>query len=504
MQTHDFPNKWWALIGLSLLSFTAFLDYTIVSTALPFIQKELNATVLQLQWVMNIFGMVLCMFMIVAGQAGDLFGRERIFIFGFILFGIAAMGSALAGSIEWLIFFRAIQGFAGAIIFTIGVSLLPQAFPANEQTRAIGIFSAFNGAGLAIGPFLGGILITLFNWRWIFWVNIPIIIAGLLSCIFALKPAPPSTEKIKIDWMGLFLLMIGLGALVYGIIHGEQAGWDAPATWITISTGGAALLLLYFIEQKVTHPLLDFSLIRNSHAMLAMLVCIAAGFITSVFMFFDPLYLKLIRKFDALIVGITLLAIPLTQVVISLFFERLVKHFGVFHLILIALAAAIITSVCHALFTISGTIIFVLFAFIIMGYTWGVANVGSITAIMQSVKPEKIGNAIGTVFTFWNLSGSIFLALASVLFHWRESTIMHSVLMEREIVLSPDQHQQIHLLLSEPEEAKQLLAASFGKQASVIFDIFQDSFMSGFHWAAWFGAILMLAVFLAGWILSRR
>src|SRR3989338_10072891 len=112
-------NKWFSLIGLSLLSFTAFLDYTIVATALPFIQKELNATILQLQWVMNIFGMILCMFMIAAGLAGDLFGRKKIFFFGFVLFSIAAFGAGSAQTIQWLIFFRDIQGFSGAIIFTI-------------------------------------------------------------------------------------------------------------------------------------------------------------------------------------------------------------------------------------------------------------------------------------------------------------------------------------------------------------------------------------------------
>src|SRR3990167_6630233 len=102
-----YKNKWYALIGLSLLSFTAFLDYTIVTTALPFIQKDLKATILELQWIMNIFGMILCMFMIAVGLAADLLGRKKIFFFGFVLFAIAALGAGGAPTIQWLIFFRA-------------------------------------------------------------------------------------------------------------------------------------------------------------------------------------------------------------------------------------------------------------------------------------------------------------------------------------------------------------------------------------------------------------
>ena len=249
-----FPYKWWALIGISLLSFTAYLDYTIVATALPFIQKELNASVLQLQWVMNIFVMVLCMFMIISGQSGDILGRKKVFYFGFFLFAIAAIGAGAAPTMHWLIFFRAIQGFAGAIIITLGVALLPQAFPANEQTRAIGIFSAFNGAGLALGPFLGGLLISTLSWRWVFWINIPIIVAGVLCCSFSLKPSPKPEHNTKVDWMGLILLIVGLGSLVYGIIHGEQMGLYLPLTQITIIGGVIALVLLIIVENRITHP----------------------------------------------------------------------------------------------------------------------------------------------------------------------------------------------------------------------------------------------------------
>lgn len=503
MQAADYPYKWWALIGLSLLSFTAFLDFTIVTTALPFIQKDLNATVLQLQWVMTIFGMILCMFMIAAGRIGDLFGRKRIYYCGFILFLIAAIGAGYSPTIHWLTFFRAAQGFAAAIIFTLGVALLPQAFPASEQTRAISFFSAFNGAGLAMGPFLGGLLITLLSWRWVFWINIPIILVGMLCCSFSLKSPPPLTYKVKLDWLGLLLLIISLGTLIYGVVYGEQAGWSLTLPWLLIIIGFIALSLLIIIERKAEQPLLELSLFKNAHASLAILVCVTAGLVTYVFMFFDPLYLQLMRKQGAFIVGLTLLCVPIIQVIISLFLSPLLKKYGIINLLVYGLAAALLAALLHVFFTLTISIFFVMIALALMGYTWGIANAGSITALAQTLPPEKMGAAIGTVFTFWNISGSVFLALATVVFHWREAIAINSALNNAKVALTPDQHQQISLLLYDPEHAHSILSQFVGTKSSEIYHAFHVSFMSGFHWVALLATMVMLIIFLIGLALRR-
>ncbi len=498
MQAENFPYKWWALIGLSLLSFTAFLDFTIVTTALPFIQKDLNASVLQLQWVMSIFSLVLCMFLIIAGKSGDLWGRKNVFYFGFILFGIAAIGAANSPTIQWLIFFRAIQGLSAAIIFPLGVALLPQAFPPHEQTRAIGIFSAFNGAGLAIGPFLGGTLISIFNWRWVFWVNIPIIIAGMACCVFSLKPSPKSVEKIQIDWWGFILLSVGLGSLIYGVIYGEQAGWNLALTRTTIFSGIILLFLLIIVENKVAYPLLDLSLFKNKHASLAILICVTAGFVTGTFMFFDPLYLQLMRNQHAFMIGVILLCVPIIQVIISLFLEKLVKKWGIFNLLVFGVGMALLAAVCHAVFTPTITILFILFTLFLMGYTWGIANAGSIVAASQSVAPERMGSTLGTIFTFWNISNSVFLALATVVFHWRESVALNSELLKTNMPLTTGQHEQLSVMLTDPQQAQTILNQFTGEKATEVLQIFKFSFMSGFHWMAWLSALTLLVFFLVG------
>ncbi len=498
MNLETFPYKWWAIIGLGLLSFTAYLDFTIVTTALPYIQKDLNVPIIKLQWVMTIYAMIICMFMIISGKAGDIFGRTRVFYIGFILFGIAAIGAATADSINVLIFFRAIQAFAGAIIATVGVSLLPQTFPAKQQTLAIGIYSALNGAGLALGPFIGGLLLTFFNWRSVFWINVPIIIIGMICISFSLKPSPKPNFNIKIDWYGLLLLIIGMGCFIYGITHGEQVGWNSSVTWSMIISSIIAFILLLLVESRVVDPLLELSLFKNIKACIAMLVCVTAGLIIFVFMFFDPLYLNLIREQSPLFIGLTLFCVPIVQVFISLLLEKLIHQFGTINLLIFGLAFALIAAILHAFFSMTTSIFFVLFALILMGYTWGIANAGSISALAQSLPPEKMGAAIGTLFTFLNISGAVFLALSTVIFHWLEKITFNSILMKLHLQLSAEQSQAIKIVLAEPSQAHILLNQFAGGKNTEILQAFHLSFIIGFHGVAWFSAIIMLIIFMMG------
>jgi len=416
MDTQDFRYKWWALIGLSLLSFTAFLDFTIVSTALPFIQQAFHASVLKLQWITNIYGMLVCIFQVISGRIGDSFGRRKIFYFGFLLFAIASLGAGLAHSIDIVIGFRALQGVAGAIVFTLGAALIPQAFPEKEHTRAVGIFSAFNGAGLAVGPFLGGLLITYLSWRWVFLVNIPIIIIGFICCSFSLKESPRQ-QQLKIDWWGFLLLAIGLGCFIYGLINGESISWSTPITWINIIIGIVALLALLKVEKKVAHPLLDLDLFKHKHTALVIVAVVLASLVSFTLLFFDPLYLRLVLHHTAMTIGIMLLAVPIMQVIVSIGLTPLIKRFGVFNLLAFSGVTGLITALLHAYFGVGTSLWIIIIAFLLMGYSWGIGNAGSIAGIMQSVKTDQIGGALGTVFTMWNLFNAIFLALSTVIFH---------------------------------------------------------------------------------------
>src|ERR1700722_10201100 len=412
-----FQFKWWALLGVSILAITAFLAVTIVDTALPFIQTELKTNILQLQWVSNIFTIILSMTMIAIGKIADAWGRRRTFYFGVIISAIAAVGAGLSTTIAMLVFFRGLQALGASTLFVTSFVLLSNVFPENERVRAISIYGGITGFGLMIGPFLGGILIQLLGWRWVFWINLPIIAAGLCACSFSLRGHPHGNHSVKIDWLGLFLLVVGLGALMYGIVAGAQASWASILAWILLGTGIGALILLIILDEIRQDPLLDLHIFKEKLIILAALSCALAGVVSTVFMFFDPLYLRTLRKLSPFLIGFLIASIPAAQFLISFVFNRSVKLFGVANLLFFSVLAAFFGIAIHRFIQLHTPLLFLILPFFLLGINWGLSNSAMITAVHQVIAPHEIGAAIGTMTTIWNIVGSILLAASSAVFH---------------------------------------------------------------------------------------
>ena len=415
-----FQYKWWALLGLSLLAFTAFLDATIVNTALPFIQDALHTNILQLQWVTNIFTLVLSMTMIAIGKIADVWGRKKIFYCGVVIFAIAALGAGLSPTFKMLVFFRGLQALGASTIFIASSALLSDVFPESERVRAISIYGGVTGFGLMIGPFLGGILIQLLGWRWVFWINLPLIALGLGACSFSLKGHSLQNRAIKIDWLGLFLLIVGLGSLMYGIIAGAQSHWGFSA-WIFLGVGVIALILLIILDEIRQNPLLDLHIFKEKLIVLAALSCALAGVVSTVFMFFDPLYLRILRKLSPFLIGLLIAFIPAAQALISFVFNRSVKVFGVTNLLFISVIAAFFAVVLHRFIQADTSLFFLILPFFLLGINWGLSNSAMITAVNQVIAPQEIGAALGTIATIWNIVGSLLLATSTAVFHTAET-----------------------------------------------------------------------------------
>lgn len=412
------PLRWFALVGIALLAFTAFLDFTIVNTALPFIKKAFRANVLQLQWITNIFSMVLATTMLAVGRISDLHGRKKVFYTGVAVFAAAALCAGFSPSIYFLVFFRGLQGLGASILFVTSASLIADTFPKEEQGKAIGIFSGITGLGLAIGPVAGGFLVQLLSWKWVFWVNLPLIAIGMILCQFSLKLPPHIKPETKIDPKGVVLLMAGLGSLIYGIIYAARAGWT-PVAWMFLLAGIAILILFVYTERKTPHPLMDFSIFKEKLIILGTLSVCSAGVVSYVFMFFDPLYLENVRNLPAMQIGIWIAAIPVAQVAISFGFGPLLKRFGIHYLLLISAASAFLAVFLHYFIGAKTPLPFLILPFAILGINWGISNAGLIAAASQSVPSSKVGGAIGSIMTVWNIVGSIFLAISASIFHTR-------------------------------------------------------------------------------------
>jgi EmrB/QacA subfamily drug resistance transporter len=254
-------RKWWTLLAVCVATFMLLLDITIVNVALPSIQRDLDASLSSLQWVVDAYALTLASFLLVFGSLGDRLGRRRIFSIGFGVFTVASLMCGLSSDPTVLNLFRGLQGVGGAAMFATALALIAQEFEGRERAKAIGIWGATVGGAVAVGPLVGGIITDGLGWEWIFFVNVPIGIAAIALTETRLANVS-ATDVQPIDWAGLITFSLALFGLIFGLIRGNPEGWASAQ--ILISLIGAAILMAAFIaiESRRKYAMLDLTLFR--------------------------------------------------------------------------------------------------------------------------------------------------------------------------------------------------------------------------------------------------
>ena len=254
--------KWWTLVAVCLGVFMLLLDVTIVNVALPDIQTELDASLSDLQWVIDAYALSLAALLLTAGSLADLYGRRRVFVIGVVLFAAGSIACGSAQDIFTLTLSRAFQGIGGAAMFATALALLASAFHGKDRGTAFGVFGAVTGVAVAIGPVLGGVLTSGLSWRWIFFVNIPICaVAVAVSLLKVVESKDPRAGRP--DWIGFLTFSLALGALVYGLIEAGQKSWGDRT--VVLSLVGAGVLLAAFVASQLLQrqPMFDLGLLRK-------------------------------------------------------------------------------------------------------------------------------------------------------------------------------------------------------------------------------------------------
>lgn len=427
-----YPNKWLAFLGIALITFAGYLDYTVVNVALPTIQQDLGANLSALQWIMNIYFLALCVLATIMGRLGDLFDRRRCFYIGAAIFGIASIIAGMAHHMPVLILGRFLQGVGGAMIFPLGPSLLPQSFPDNERGKAIAWLGSIGGIALALGPVLGGLIVTHWGWRWIFFINIPIILLGYLFCFKAIKKTQTLQQHTALDIKGMLLLAMTMCGLVLGLINSEQHGWLEPINlfyWIM------ALLAGYFLiqtERKHPYPLIDLKDFTNLLFFSGALLCFLAGLLSAVILFFDPLYLQIIQAQSVQFSGLVLFAIPCAVFLVSFLVVPLMARLGILNTILLGLGLSAMATLLHVFFNQATSLSYILLTFICFGSMWAMGNTVSIIAAQTAAGHERASVATGTIVTMFNIGGSLGLALAVVIYHLISDSSLQVVRLSQE------------------------------------------------------------------------
>ena len=318
----------WLILGVLCFSLLVIvLDNSILNVALPSIVRELTATNSQLQWMVDSYTLVFAGLLLTMGSVGDKFGRRPALQAGLLIFGTGSVLSALAGSANQLIATRAFMGVGSALIMPATLSIITNVFPSSERPKAIGIWAATAGVGVALGPLTGGALLERFYWGSIFLVNVPIVVIGLLFGIFVI-PNSKDPHAPRLDLVGAALSIAGLSSLLYAVIEAPTAGWTAPRTLAFFFAGGLLLVGFFAWERRVEHPMLDVGFWKNprfSAASAAITITFLAMF-GSIFLLTQ--YLQFVLGYSPLGTGVRLLTFAIPMMIVSPLSPKVVDRIG--------------------------------------------------------------------------------------------------------------------------------------------------------------------------------
>ena len=306
-----------------------FLDSTVVNVALPTIDRELDAGLSGLQWIVDGYVLTLASLLILGGSLGDRYGRRRVMIIGLVGFGLSSAACGLAPSISWLIGARMLQGLTGALLVPGSLAILRATFPEGEaRGQAIGQWSGWSGITTVLGPLLGGWLVEALSWRWIFLINLPIVAVAVIFLLSRVPESRSAEAPQRLDWIGAALITIGLGGLAYGLIEGPVIGWAAPAVIVALGGGLVALLLFVLQERRAREPMVPLELFKSRNFSGANLTTLSVYFALYGTTFFLVIYLQNVLGYSALLAGLVLAPISLLMLLLSPVFGRLAGRHG--------------------------------------------------------------------------------------------------------------------------------------------------------------------------------
>ena len=318
------PAGRWVLAAAVLGSAVAFLDMTVVNVALPAIREDLGAGVAGLTWIVNAYTLTLAAFVLVGGSLGDRYGRRRVFLIGAAWFGAASLACAVATDIRMLIVFRALQGVGAALLTPGSLAILQTTFRREDRSRAIGAWSGLAGIAGAVGPFLGGWIVELASWRWIFLINVPVVLVVLAIASRHVPESRDPAEAAPLDLPGAVLAAGGLGALTYGLSLSAEQGLGSLQVQLGLGLGVLALGGFVVRERTTRHPMLPLGLFRIPRFGLTNLVTFLVYAALGGVFFWLVVTLQVVAGWGPLQAGLALL--PVT--VLMLLFSPRAGRFG--------------------------------------------------------------------------------------------------------------------------------------------------------------------------------